>query len=195
MKTSTKTISLAAALTAGLTAAFAIAPAGAQEAETIVTRTAGPVGHQMRGGPAMGTIAVHRLGGGIGEEMMATFDADGDGIVTQDEIDAVRLAELAEFDADGDGTLSLEEYQALWLSHVYERMVDAFQELDADGDGQVTDEEFNAAFANVVARLDQNEDGGLSADDRPDFDREMLRQGQGPNMRIFVMPGMGGPGR
>ena len=24
---------------------------------------------------------------------------------------------------------------------------------------------------------------------------EMLRQGQGPNMRIFVMPGMGGPGR
>ena len=112
-------------------------------------------------------------------ELFATFDTDGDGLVTQDEIDGVRAAELAEFDADGDGTLSLEEYQALWLARVYERMVDAFQQLDADGNGEITIEEFNAGLANIVARMDQNGDGALGEDDRPD---ERVRPG-GPGPR------------
>ena len=116
-------------------------------------------------------------------ELFATFDTDGDGLVTQEEIDGVRAAELAEFDADGDGTLSLEEYQALWLARVYERMVDAFQQLDADGDGEITIEEFNAGLANIVALMDQNGDGALGEDDRPDQRVRPTDRAAGPGPR------------
>ncbi|MHA1559405.1 MAG: EF-hand domain-containing protein [Alphaproteobacteria bacterium] len=179
MKTSAKVITLSAALATGLGAVYAIAPSYAQEgAETVaqLDRGApGAPGPQHRAGPGdRGTGPMDHI-----RELFATFDTDGDGLVTQDEIDGVRAAELAEFDADGDGTLSLEEYQALWLARVYERMVDAFQQLDADGDGEITIEEFNAGLANIVARMDQNGDGALGEDDRPD---ERVRPG-GPGPR------------
>ena len=192
MKTSAKVITLTAALATGLGAIYATVPAIAQETETAAPETVaqlGPMGHGMPG-PAGGAI-------GHAGELLATFDTDGDGVVTQEEIDAVRAAELAEFDADGDGTLSLEEYQALWLARVYERMVDAFQELDANGDGEITIEEFNAGLANIVARLDQDGDGALGETDREQVRQRMEdREGharmiiQGPNGAVFgVGPG------
>lgn len=182
MKTSAKVITLSAALATGLGAVYAIAPSYAQEAEETVAQLdrggPGAPGQQHRAGPG---DRGDRGAGPMGQiqQLFATFDTDGDGLVTQDEIDGVRAAELAEFDADGDGTLSLEEYQALWLARVYERMVDAFQKLDADGDGEITIEEFNAGLANIVARMDQNDDGALGEDDRPD---ERVRPG-GPGPR------------
>lgn len=99
-------------------------------------------------------------------QLMENFDTNEDGQLTQEEIDTARTAKLAEFDADGNGQLTLEEYQALWLDAMRERMVDRFQSHDDDGDGQVTVEEFNENFANIVERMDRNEDGVLSADDR-----------------------------
>lgn len=98
-------------------------------------------------------------------QMMETFDTDGDGSLTQDEVDAARAAQLAEFDTDGDGSLSLDEYQGLWLSVMRERMVDQFQSHDDDGDGIVTAEEFGERFDGIVARADRNGDGVLNADD------------------------------
>lgn len=199
MKTTTKTITLAAAITAGLGAAFAIAPSYAQETEpaeaTQVAHVPGPHGFGMRGGP-------DDRGPGRIAERLAQFDTNEDGMVTQDEIDAARAAELAEYDADGDGTLSLEEYQELWLARVYEQVVDSFQNLDANGDGTVTEEEFNAMLANIIERLDQNDDGALSEDDRPERERAErdAREGQagpgqfgpnGPRGPIIVIPGFG----
>jgi len=211
MKTSTKTITLAAAITAGLGAAFAIAPSYAQdaeaadnvtEAETVaqIGQHHGVAGFAFRAGPGPDIGGPDRSFRAMAERLMQ-FDTNEDGTITQDEIDAARAAELAEFDADGDGTLSLEEYQELWLARVYEQVVDAFQHLDADGDGIVTEEEFNAMLANVVDRLDQNGDGALSDDDRAERESEMRRDGggamqfQGPNGRgVIVIPGFG-PGR
>ena len=46
------------------------------------------------------------------------FDSDGDGPLTQAEIDAGRAAQLAGFDTDGDGALTLQEYQALWQAEM-----------------------------------------------------------------------------
>jgi len=111
---------------------------------------------------------MHRGGRGGNRmgQMMENFDTNGDGQLTQEEIDTARAAKLAEFDADGDGQLTLEEYQALWLDAMRERMVDRFQSHDDDGDGQVTVEEFNEDFANIVDRMDRNDDGVLSSDDR-----------------------------
>ncbi len=104
-------------------------------------------------------------------EMFETFDLNGDGSLTQEEIDTARAQQLAGADADGDGALSIVEYETLWLDAMRERMVDAYQRHDADGDGSVTAEEFNARFSGLVERMDRNDDGALSREDRRGGDR------------------------
>ncbi len=114
--------------------------------------------HGMRGyhgdGPGRHGARLHL------QEMLETYDADGDGSVTQG-----RRAPSGCADADGDGQLSLDEYQALWLDAMRERMVDPFQAHDGDGDGQVTVEEFGERTARMVMMRDRNEDGVLNLDD------------------------------
>jgi Ca2+-binding EF-hand superfamily protein len=104
-------------------------------------------------------------GHGGGYRLFDAYDANGDGTLTQAEIDQVRQSQLAEFDQNGDGSLSLEEYQALWMDAMRERMVDRFQSHDDDGDGSVTSEEFAEPFDRLVSRLDRNEDGEVTADE------------------------------
>ena len=99
------------------------------------------------------------------ERLLQAYDSNGDGKLTQAEIDGVRAERLAKFDANGDGQLNLQEYEALWLDAMRERMVDRFQRHDDDGDGQVTAEEFGERFSRMVARRDRNGDGELSRED------------------------------
>ncbi len=106
-----------------------------------------------------------RYGGQGMMSMFDSFDGNGDGSLTQAEIDQARAARLAGFDTDGDGSLSLKEYEALWSDAMRERMVDRFQNLDADGDGTVTKAEFTEPFAGKVQFMDRNGDGVLSRDD------------------------------
>ena len=98
-------------------------------------------------------------------KMFETYDTDGDGRLTQAEIDEVRAAQLAKFDRDGSGGLTLAEYEALWLEAMRSRMVDRFQDLDEDGDGIVTKEEYSKPFARMVRYADKNDDGAISKDD------------------------------
>lgn len=109
----------------------------------------------------------HGSGFGGGRQMMQSFDTNGDGSLTQAEIDAARADRFGQFDADGDGRLTLQEYEALWLDAMRQRMVDGFQRLDDDGDAIVTAEEFVDPFAAVVERMDRNDDGMLNSDDMP----------------------------
>ncbi len=97
--------------------------------------------------------------------MFVSFDGNGDGALTQAEIDEARAASLARFDTDGDGSLSLGEYEALWLDAAREHMVDRFQDLDSDGDAVVTKAEFSDPYSGMVKFMDRNGDGTLSRDD------------------------------
>ena len=106
----------------------------------------------------------HAAHGG-NSNLLETFDANNDGQLTQAEIDSFRAERLAKFDTDGNGTLSLQEYEALWLDAYRERMVDEFQRHDDDGNSLVTTEEFSDPFANMVTRMDRNDDGILSGEE------------------------------
>lgn len=127
----------------------------------------GEHGGWWRGAEGRGPMAGQSGPRGMGRAMMLmeTYDTDGDGALTQEEIDTARAEQLRRFDTDGDGALTLEEYQALWLDAMHERMVDRFQQHDDDGSGTVTVEEFNEEFRNLVSRADRNGDGRLDAGD------------------------------
>jgi hypothetical protein len=100
-----------------------------------------------------------------GERLFDSFDSNGDGKLTQAEVDQVRRDRFTQFDTDTDGKLSLQEYQALWLDAMRRDMVDRFQGLDDDGDAIVTAEEFVAPFGKAVRHMDRNNDGELTRDE------------------------------
>lgn len=116
-------------------------------------------GHGMRGGGMMG-------GGEMMRTLFAQIDADGNGSVTQEEVDAFRAAKVAEADVSGDGALSIEEFDTIYREFTRSRMVDMFQDFDADGDGVISPEEADARFGDVVDRMDRDNDGALTLTDR-----------------------------
>jgi Ca2+-binding EF-hand superfamily protein len=94
------------------------------------------------------------------------YDANQDGKISQDEINANRTQWHAEFDKDKSGDLSLAEFEQLWLKARREQLVREYQEFDRDGDGKVTTDEYRSPMANTVANMDRNGDGVLSQEDR-----------------------------
>lgn len=118
--------------------------------------------HGMRGmGMEMGGGALRTVMAGI----WRNADADNDGRLTREELDAYHRELVSAADADGDGNLTLAEFETIWLTLTRSRMVDAFQELDEDGDAVVTEAERQAPFAGLFERLDRDDDGPLDADD------------------------------
>ena len=153
---------------AGLAATIALAGVGLSNAHDRWSGggQGGYHGQDFHGDGMHGKHGRHGKRGKMMRRMMEQFDANGDGSLTQVEIDQGRTEQLAKYDSDQDGNLSLEEFEALWLEMLRPRMVDRFQDLDEDGDSKVTSAEFLDPFANVVERHDRNGDGVLSRDDR-----------------------------
>lgn len=89
------------------------------------------------------------------------YDANKDGVVTQDEVDAV-IVERFNTIAGEDGVVTLDDYRTAWLERSRGRMVRAFQHLDRDGAGAVSTEEFNAASDRMFNRLDRDGNGELT---------------------------------
>lgn len=160
-----KTYWIAAAAGAlGLAAVGTIATAQQMDHDGDPARPGFMLGFGPGAGMSPGLMAARR-GPGAGMAGVEAFDVDGDGAVTQAEVQEARANRLLAFDTDGDNQLTLAEYQTLWLDAMRENMVDQFQGHDANGDGIVTVAEFTAAYANLIARLDRNGDGVFNAED------------------------------
>ncbi len=92
------------------------------------------------------------------EARLMEFDADGDGMLNEEERDAMansfRQRMIDRFDADGDGIVSIEEQfaarrESMLNSRRGQRMRDQF---DADGDGTLNEEELAAMNAEIASR-------------------------------------------
>ena len=88
---------------------------------------------------------------------------------------ALGVKRLAEHDHDKDGKVTMEEYVASFPGHSHPDMErEVFKQIDVDGDGFATADEFSGhgkgvnqrheegGDADIVFRLDKNEDGKLS---------------------------------
>jgi EF hand len=134
------------------TGALAVAGGLFLVGSSLAERGPGPMGH-------MGMM------GGIGHEMLQGVDTNGDGALSQDEINAAVNGRFAEFDADKNGSLSLPEFEALWAQITKPMAVRAFQFLDPNGDAALAKTELDNRFGKVVSRFDRNGDGMLSPAD------------------------------
>lgn len=115
-----------------------------------------------------------RMAGGEMRPDFATLDADGDGQVTQAEMDAFKAARFAELDADGSGTVSAEEMAAHHDAKQEERKAKRaakrtegmISKMDTDGDGELSLEEMSGEkHKTPFERMDKNGDGALSEDE------------------------------
>lgn len=132
--------------------------------------------HDSKGeGKGMGKSGQHeRMGGDMGRDDarpdFATLDTDGDGKVTQAEMDAFKAARFAELDADGSGTVSATEMAAHHAAKQQERMTKGTErmiaKMDADGDGELSLDEMSGEMRKTpFERMDTDGDGALSEDE------------------------------
>ena len=116
----------------------------------------------------------HR-GGNFAPIVFSELDTDGDGFLTQEEMDARKAAKFAEIDANGDGQLSADEIIASQerqqderRAKRAERMVEA---LDTNDDGLISEEEMAAheggkrRGGNLFERADADDDGQISEEE------------------------------
>ena len=94
------------------------------------------------------------------------YDGNKDGVITQDEVDAIVAERFAEI-AGPDGTITLDQYRDAWTERSNRRQVRSFQRLDRDGDGSVTQSEYDNASDRMFSRLDRDGNGELTIQ-RPD---------------------------
>ncbi|MEM8551779.1 MAG: hypothetical protein AAGF45_05315 [Pseudomonadota bacterium] len=158
-RTITVAILIAALPAAGMATAFALSPAPHH------TPVVAPALELTAMGEGRGFMRGRR-----GQRAMMRFlreaDANNNGEITQAEIDTFIAEKVSLGDANGDGALTLEEFQAVWADLSRQAMVRAFQRLDADGSATIATAELDERFGSLVERLDRNDDGVLSREDR-----------------------------
>ncbi len=117
--------------------------------------------------------------------VFADVDANADGQITPEELEAHRASRFEAQDADGNGTLSKEEIVASVLGHAEERMQKRtdrmFERKDANGDGQLSmaelsdgdraDKFFERADADGNGSISQEELGALEKHRKGDHKR------------------------
>lgn len=97
-------------------------------------------------------------------------DANADGKITQEEMQAHQAAEFAASDTDGDGKLSADELSAARDAKASDRQskrqAKMMERMDTDGDGMLSPEEMvRPDHAKTFEDLDTDGDGALSEEE------------------------------
>jgi len=96
------------------------------------------------------------------------LDADGDGLISVDEMVAFRQLRFDEADTDGDGVLSREEILARIRAEADERVDRMIEWRDADGDGALSPAEAGSRevrAGRMFRRADADDDGAISPEE------------------------------
>jgi Ca2+-binding EF-hand superfamily protein len=124
--------------------------------------------------------AAAQAGTGDRRATFGSWDSDGDGRVTQQELATLREERLSSADLDGDGALSATELETRANAQARKRMDRMLDRLDRDGDGSLSAAELAASdrMERMFGRMDADGDGGIT---RAEFDaaRERMRD-RGP---------------
>lgn len=93
-----------------------------------------------------------------------TLDQNGDGSITQAEMDAIAAERFATRDENNDGALSKDELLKGASARAERRVERMLDRLDANDDGQLTQAELSErpGRGRLFERLDANEDGAIS---------------------------------
>ena len=129
---------------------------------------------------ATSIVATDAMAKGQRHEPRVTFeelDANNDGAVTKEEMQAHRQARFAKADTNGDGKLSLEEMQAQSMERAKKRAAKMLDRHDADKDGFLSEAEMpkprkSGKFFN---RMDADENGSISKQEFTDAKGRMQK--------------------
>ena len=120
-------------------------------------------------GPQAGRDRPGHRGGAMG-----WLDTNKDGTIEKDEFQGRRVERLKAADTDGDGTLSQQELENMVLKQIAERRARKLEKrLDINGDGKVTIAEIQTMRDKEVAVMDRNDDGKIDGRELAEFHRGM----------------------
>lgn len=105
------------------------------------------------------------------------LDANGDGQVTQEEMQAQRSQRFTNADTDRDGQLSVEEVQAARQQRTNDRVAKMFEKHDANNDGYLSEDELpkQRRADKMFDRIDADNSGGISEQEFADAKDKMGR--------------------
>lgn len=107
------------------------------------------------------------------------LDTNGDGQLTQAEMENARAARFAKADTNGDGALSADELSAAGHEKAKERSAKMMEKFDANGDGVLSPDEMpkprNAG--KMFDRMDADGSGGVSKEEFDAASAKMKEQG------------------
>lgn len=122
-------------------------------------------------GPRRPMPTAERIAGMV-EKLMARADKNGDAVLSRDEVKGPFAHKFDTVDADSDGVVSAEELQASILKRaeghgprlsVEERVAKMLEHADKDGDGMLDVDEAKPQNATrFLRRMDSDEDGAIS---------------------------------
>lgn len=125
------------------------------------------------GAGVVGMASAHQ--GGPQRVSFETLDTDGDGKLTQAEMEVQKKARFTATDTNGDGMLSAEEMLAQGKARAGERMAKRMEQRigkmierrDTNGDGMLSISEMEATAKGdqLFKRLDANGDGAITVEE------------------------------
>lgn len=130
------------------------------------------------GGSAM-AFGGHGKGEARGQMRFEQLDADKDGKLSREEMQAGAALRFGTADANSDGKITAEEMNASGAKRAEKRFGKMLERLDSDKDGALSLEEMQGGerHAQMFERLDADKDGFVSKDEMGDM-RKMRGHGK-----------------